>query len=358
MTFSLELVKMKNDIKKSNLVLIFFGTRPEVIKLFPIINLLIEKKIQYKLVFTAQHTSLYEDVKHLIPIPDYNFKIDDKKHSLSEKLSLIISKSGELIEKLTPKLIIVQGDTLSSLGPSISAFYNKISVGHVEAGLRTYNQNSPFPEELHRQIISKTSRFNWAPTFNAKKNLEKEGVENILVTGNTIIDASSCFNFPITYEDKILITIHRRENFGDSIIKIFKDLNKLAKKFKNLEFIFPLHPNPKVVKNKDLLDNINIINPLKYEEFLKLLSKVKFVISDSGGIQEECAFFRKKILICRNETERIEGIDCGLSKLVGNKINENFSWANNNPQWNGNNPYGDGKASERIVDDINRYIKI
>lgn len=349
---------MKNNFKKSNLVLVVFGTRPEIIKLFPIIKLLIENKIQHKLVFTGQHSSLYEDVKHLIPVPDYNFKIDYKKQSLSEKLSLIISKSSDLIEKLNPKLIIIQGDTLSALGASISAFYNKIPVGHVEAGLRTYNSNSPYPEEFNRQIISKTSRFNWAPTIIAKKNLEKEGVDNILVTGNTIIDASSIFNFPITYEDKILITIHRRENFGKSIIKIFKDLNKLSKKYKNLDFILPIHPNPEVGKHKNYLDNINVINPLRYEEFLKLLSKVRFVISDSGGIQEECAVFKKKILICRNETERTEGIDCGLSKLIGNKIIENFSWAYENPKWNGNNPYGDGKASERIVYDIKRYLKV
>jgi len=348
---------MEHNIKSSNSMLIFYGTRPEVIKISPLIKLLIEKKIKFKTVFTGQHTNLFDDVSHLVPIPDYNFEIGKEKKTLSQKLLLIIEKSNNLLEKTNPKLIIIQGDTLSALGASIAGFYNQIPIGHIEAGLRTFNQKYPFPEEVNRQVISRFSDFNWAPTTFAKKNLEKEGLKNIKVTGNTVIDIASKFNFPISYENKILITIHRRENFGKSIIKLFNNLDELAKKHKELSFIFPIHPNPEVIKHKKLFKHVKIVNSFKYEDLLKLLSKVRFVISDSGGIQEECAVFRKKILICRKETERNEGVECGLAKLVGNKIIENFSWANDNPKWNGTNPYGDGKASERILYDIEQHLK-
>ena len=180
----------------------------------------------------------------------------------------------------------------------------------------------------------------------------KENVQNIFITGNTVIDACNSYNYDIEYKDQILITLHRRENFGNKLETIFKQINNLASEYSNLEFIFPMHPNPNVQKLKHLLNNVNIVEPLGYKDMMKLLSRVKFVISDSGGIQEECAAFRKKILVCRDTTERPEGIGAGFAKVVGTDVENNFLWALNDYEWDGKNPYGNGDASKKIVDTI------
>jgi UDP-N-acetylglucosamine 2-epimerase (non-hydrolysing) len=201
-------------------------------------------------------------------------------------------------------------------------------------------------------MVSRIASYNWAPTELAAKQLKKENVGNITVTGNTVIDACKNFNYPISYENKVLITLHRRENFGDPMEKIFSEIDLLAKEYSHLEFIFPMHPNPNVQKLRPILKNVNIINPLGYSEMMQLLSKVKFVISDSGGVQEECAAFRKKVLVCRNTTERPEGLDAGFAKLVHTNIIEHFNWANKSPKWSGENPYGNGNASKIIIDSL------
>ena len=257
-----------------------------------------------------------------------------------------------ILKEENADLVIVQGDTSTVLACSLNAFYQNIDIGHVEAGLRSFNLSSPFPEEGNRQIVSRIATFNWAPTEEAKKNLEREGISNIILTGNTIVDICNQFNYNIEYKNKILITIHRRENFGKNIIKIFNEINQLAKKHNNVEFIFPMHPNPNVQKHKDLLSNVKIIKPLGYSQLLKLLSQVKCVISDSGGIQEECASFKKKILVCRNNTERPEGIKSGFAKIIGTEIINNFNWAFNDCEWSGENPYGDGNATDKIINSI------
>jgi UDP-N-acetylglucosamine 2-epimerase (non-hydrolysing) len=251
-----------------------------------------------------------------------------------------------------PDLLIVQGDTSTVAISALIAFYEKVPVGHVEAGLRTYDLTSPFPEEGNRQMVSRIASYNWAPTELAAKQLKKENVDNITVTGNTVIDACKNFNYPISYENKVLITLHRRENFGSPMEKIFSEIDLLAKEYSHLEFIFPMHPNPNVQKLRPILKNVNIIDPLGYSEMMQLLSKVKFVISDSGGVQEECAAFGKKVLVCRNTTERPEGLDAGFAKLVHTNIVEHFNWANKSPKWSGANPYGDGKASQKIIETI------
>ena len=179
--------------------------------------------------------------------------------------------------------------------------------------------------------------------------LEKEKVKNIFITGNTVIDACKYFNYKISYNNQILITLHRRENFGEKLKSMFKQINELSKKYSEFEFIFPMHPNPNVQKYRELLDNVKIIKPLKYKEMIKLLSQVKFVISDSGGIQEECAAFNKKILVCRDTTERPEGVDAGFAKVIGTNITDNFDWMINNSKWSGENPYGNGNAAEKII---------
>ncbi len=311
-----------------------------------------KRNLQFKTVFTGQHRELYEDVKDLVPTPDYHLSIMKENQTLTDILSNISLKFGEILKNESPDLLIVQGDTSTVAVTALIAFYEKIPVGHVEAGLRTYNLESPFPEEGNRQIVSRFAQYNWAPTEWAANNLKDEMVNNVIVTGNTVTDACLNFNFPIRYENKVLITLHRRENFGEKMITLFSELETLAVKYPELEFIFPMHPNPNVQKLRGLLEHVTIINPLGYSAMMKLLSSVKLVISDSGGIQEECAAFGKRVLVCRDTTERPEGIDAGFAKLINTNILQNFDWANNNPQWKGKNPYGDGNASKIIVDSI------
>ena len=335
-----------------NKILISYGTRPEIIKLSPIIRELRKVGIPFKTVFTGQHKELYDDVKDLVPEPDFHLAIMKENQTLTDILSSISLRFGKILRSENPDLLIVQGDTSTVAISTLIAFYERIPVGHVEAGLRTYDLSSPFPEEGNRQIVSRLASYNWAPTKLASKQLKEENVHNIIVTGNTIVDASNNFNYPIAYENKVLITLHRRENFGIKIEKIFNEIELLALKNAELEFIFPMHPNPNVQKLKPLLKHVNVIDTLGYSEMMKLLASVKFVISDSGGIQEECATFNKKVLVCRNTTERSEGIDAGFAKLVDTDIINNFQWANDNPEWKGKNPFGDGKASKYIVDSI------
>ena len=275
-----------------------------------------------------------------------------KNQSLSDILINTSSDFSDLLISESPDLLIVQGDTSTVAVCSLIAYYQKIPVGHVEAGLRTYDINNPYPEEGNRQIISRIASYNWAPTKLAEKQLNQEKVKNIICTGNTIVDACTNFNVSISYNNQILITLHRRENFGVKMETIFKEIEALAINNPNLEFLFPMHPNPNVQILKPRLKHVNIIDPLGYSDMIDLLSKVKFVISDSGGIQEECASFKKKILVCRDTTERPEGITAGFAKLVGTKVKKYFEWANNTPEWSGENPYGNGNASIKIVDSI------
>jgi len=335
-----------------NKILISYGTRPEIIKLSPVIRELRKVGLPFKTVFTGQHKELYDDVKDLVPEPDFHLDIMKENQTLTDILSSISLRFSEILRSENPNLLIVQGDTSTVAISTLIAFYERIPVGHVEAGLRTYDLSSPFPEEGNRQIVSRLAKYNWAPTELAAKQLEKENLGNITVTGNTVIDACENFNYPISYENKVLITLHRREKFGIKMEKIFNEIELLALKHAELEFIFPMHPNPNVQKLKPILKHVNVIDTLGYSEMMKLLASVKFVISDSGGIQEECATFNKKVLVCRNTTERSEGIDAGFAKLVDTDIINNFQWANDNPEWKGKNPFGDGKASKYIVDSI------
>ena len=295
---------------------------------------------------------MYEDVKDLVPLPDYNLDIMSHNQTLTEIMSNISLKFGEILKNEKPDLLIVQGDTTTVTVCSLIAYYERVNIGHVEAGLRTFDLSSPFPEEGNRQLVSRIANFNWAPTELAAKQLQEENVKNIFITGNTVIDACNSYNYNIEYKDEILITLHRRENFGIKLEKIFSQINELASLYSNIRFIFPMHPNPNVQKLKHLLNNVHVVEPLSYNNMIKLLSTVKFVISDSGGIQEECAAFRKKILVCRDTTERPEGLDAGFAKLVGTDVEKNFNWAFDNYRWDGTNPYGNGNAAKKIVDTI------
>ncbi len=334
------------------MILLCLGTRPEVIKLAPVIQEIQRSELPYELVFTGQHQELFTDVAHLIPKPHHTLDVMRHNQTLSSSIAAILQGMDDLIRRLQPKLVVVQGDTSTVLASAMAAFNNRVPIGHVEAGLRTYNLESPFPEEANRQIVSRMATFNWAPTELAKQNLLAEGIRNVEITGNTVVDACLNVDLEVSYGSQVLVTLHRRENFGSKMESIFRSLNQLAKSNPQLSFIFPMHPNPNVQKLKHLLTEVEVINPLNYESMLLLLSKVRFVITDSGGLQEECAAFRKKVLVCRDTTERPEGITAGFARLIGTELRENFDWANDNPEWDGSNPYGDGKASERIVSAI------
>jgi UDP-N-acetylglucosamine 2-epimerase (non-hydrolysing) len=317
-----------------------------------LIRELSQREIPFKTVFTGQHRELFEDVMHLIPKPDYYLDIMSHNQSLNDILCSISQKLPKILRAENASLLIVQGDTLTVTASALVAFYEKVKIGHIEAGLRTHSLQNPFPEEGNRQIVSRIADYNWAPTQEAYENLKQENVQNVFLTGNTIVDICQSYGFKTTYGNKVLITLHRRENFGEPLKKMIQEIEQLAIAHPELKFIFPMHPNPNVQEHRHSLKHVEVVSPLKYEELLELLSEVKFVISDSGGIQEECASFGKKILVCRETTERPEGVKIGLAKLVGSRILENFSWANNSPEWKGENPYGDGTASKKILDTI------
>lgn len=345
------------DRRKNSGVLVCYGTRPEVIKVASTIDELSRRNVPYKTVFTGQHDELYHDVRHLIPKPDNRLGIMEVGQSPAEVLERVIHQFRPVIRNLRPNLVVVQGDTSSAAAAALTSFYERIPVGHIEAGLRTYDLDSPFPEEMNRHLISRVASLNWAPTELAVENLKKEGARNVRLTGNTVVDVCQKFDYPVKYGKKVLITLHRRENFGEKMASMFNQIERLAQDHIDLEFIFPMHPNPEVQRHRDFLEKVIVIDPLKYEDLLRLLSEVKFVISDSGGIQEECAAFKKKVLVCRDKTERPEGVEAGLARLVGCDIEGNFAWADNSPEWSGDNPYGDGKAGKRIVDSIESLLQ-
>jgi UDP-N-acetylglucosamine 2-epimerase len=341
------------------MILVSYGTRPEIIKLFPVIKELQKRNIEFKTLFTGQHLELMEQLSHLVPRPDFYIKNSFKKgQSLTSLTSSLVREAGKILDENSFDCVVVQGDTQSTFSVGLSAFYNKTKIAHVEAGLRTYNLHSPFPEEANRTMLSKIVDFNFTPTKEASDNLIKEEIKNIYQVGNTVIDACKYFDLPIAYEDFVLVTIHRRENF-EKIKKVFREINEVAKQLKNLNFIFPMHLNPNIQKHKELLteENIKVVEPLEYEKFLKLISKCKFIITDSGGIQEEACHFRKKVLVVRDNTERPEGVAAGLSKVVGSELVKNYLWAYEAHAYDGKQIYGDGTSAKKIVDTLVEKLK-
>ena len=337
------------------MILIAYGTRPEVIKLFPVVRALQGKKIEFKTLFTGQHTDLYKDVSDLIPVPDLVINFKDK-HTLGERFSEICRKAEYIFQKDSFNFLMVQGDTTTSLALAQIAFLNGVPVAHIEAGLRTFDLRSPYPEEFNRVLISSFADVNFAPTSNAVKNLEGCDAKNIIKTGNTIIDAVRLIEqeqkFKKITSKKVLVTLHRRENHNQ-IYSLFEQINQIAERLKEFEFILPIHPNPNVKKHTSVLtsSNVSIIKPLAYFELLKVISECTFIISDSGGIQEEVCYFKKKILIVRDKTERQETIDYGFGKLVGNDIESGIDWAlDQSLGTTRDNPYGDGYASNKIAE--------
>ena len=365
-------------------ILIIFGTRPEAIKVFPVINELNKNKKYFDLTIclTGQHKQMLKQVLDFFEIkPHFNIKVMKKNQSLEELTSNIITKISLIIKKIKPDLVLVHGDTTSSFAASIASFYNKVKVAHIEAGLRTNNLYSPWPEEINRSLISKIAQIHFAPTLTAKKNLEIEGIDKskIIVTGNTVVDSlliksnkifklnkikkllDKKFNYIKKNKTMILVTGHRRENFGKEFENIFKALKYVAERNKEIIIIYPVHLNPKVsLPAKKILGkvkNIKLIKPLDYISFIYLMHRSYLIITDSGGIQEEAPSLKIPVLVTRQNSERPEALKIGSAKLVGTNskiiIKNIYKLLNNKREYNKmisyNNPYGNGKAAKKIV---------
>ena len=364
-------------------VLTIFGTRPEAIKMAPVVKELKEENnIDCKVCVTAQHREMLDQVLNVFDIkPDYDLNIMKKGQTLGEITSRVLNGLEEVIVKESPNLILVHGDTTTTFSAALAAFYHKVDIGHVEAGLRTYNKYSPYPEEMNRQMVSDLADIHFAPTEESKNNLIKENKnkENIFVTGNTAIDALKTtvvenYNNEIldwaSDSRIILLTAHRRENLGNPMINIFKAVDRITKEYDDVKVIYPIHLNPKIREYADnvLKDNerVKLINPLEVVDFHNFINKSYLILTDSGGIQEEAPSLGKPVLVLRDTTERPEGIEAGTLELVG--TNEEIIYKktkellDNKEKYdrmsNAINPYGDGMASRRIVDIIlERYNK-
>jgi UDP-N-acetylglucosamine 2-epimerase (non-hydrolysing) len=327
------------------MILVVYGTRPEFIKIKPLIDEMKLNKLNFKVLFTGQH-------KDIAPKnSDFNLKMFDYEgNRLDSILKNCLNIPNEYFQDVTH--ILVQGDTTTALGLSIAAFHRNIKVIHLEAGLRTYDNNNPYPEEANRQLISRISDINLCPTNGNADNLRSEGIvsDKIYVVGNTGLDNLLEYKNKLSYIDMVLVTLHRRENH-DKIHEWFNEINKLAILNSKIKFILPIHPNPNVLKHKELLTNVEIINSLSHEELLEILIKCKLVITDSGGLQEECSFLNKKCLVCRETTERPESINYTTFIVkspyhlieIFNKHIENF-------EVKYDSPFGDGYSSKKICE--------
>lgn len=341
------------------MILIAYGTRPEIIKLFPVVRELQRNGIAFKTLFTGQQTDLYSDVKDLLPAPDYTFAQyftgAGKHNTLTNSFIKICSAAEELFTAHKFGTVVVQGDTTTAWALALVGFYNKIRVAHVEAGLRTFDLDNPFPEEANRALIGQIAAINFAPTRGAESNLEKSGAKNIHLVGNTVVDAVNIIKKEYALTDippsnNVLVTLHRRENH-EIMDALFDELNRVATGYPHLNLVLPIHPNPNVRKHKDRLSaaNIKIIEPVGYLEMLKLIVASPFIITDSGGLQEESSCFNKKVLIVRETTERPEILEVGLGRLVGREIFAHIGWAMQQPEAIIASPFGDGDAAEKIV---------
>ena len=359
-------------------VMTIFGTRPEAIKMAPLIKELeTRKEIKSIVCVTAQHREMLDQVLETFKIkPDYDLNIMKQNQTLSEITANVLKGLEEIIKEVKPNIILVHGDTTTTFAGALAAFYNQVDIGHVEAGLRTYNKYSPYPEEMNRQMVDSMTDMYFAPTLLSKDNLSKENIpENkIYVTGNTVIDAMkttvtkdynhSELSWIKENEKLILLTAHRRENLGEPMRHIFKGIKKAIDEVPNVKIIYPIHKNPKVREiAQEVFGNSNkikLIEPLDVFDFHNFINKSYIILTDSGGIQEEAPSLGKPVLVLRDTTERPEGIEAGTLKLVGtNSITiyeETKKLLTNKKEYDkmskSSNPYGDGFASKRIVDAI------
>ena len=376
-------------------ILLIFGTRPEAIKMAPLYHELKQTPNEFKVFtcVTAQHREMLDQVlNHFAIIPDVDLNLMKSGQDLSELTSSILLSLKEVFATIKPDLVMVHGDTTTSLSAAMAAFYVGIKVAHVEAGLRTHNINSPFPEEFNRVVTSKIADIHFAPTETAKANLISEGVvsERVFVTGNTVIDAllwtseqldvheerklrvlkalSKELNFEIEKNKFIMITGHRRENYGEGFVNITNAIHELATTFTNMMFVYPVHLNPKArvsaYERLQKVDNVFLTKPLEYESFIYLLKNCFLVLTDSGGIQEEAPSFGKPVLLMRDSTERPEAVIAGTVSIIGSnqdRIVQAVSNLINNSELYKKmslsiNPYGDGTASRKISNILKIYL--
>ncbi len=356
-------------------VMLVFGTRPEAVKMCPLVNELKSRSgIQTKVCVTGQHRQMLDQVLKAFKVhPDYDLSIMKKDQTLFDITTNVMNLIKPVLEKEKPDIVLVHGDTTTTFTTALACFYLQIPVGHVEAGLRTYNLSSPYPEEFNRQAVSIISRYNFAPTEQAGGNLVKEGKdpESIYVTGNTAIDAlkttvKESYTHPELEWAKgsrlILITAHRRENLGEPMRQMFRAIKRVLDEHPDVKAIYPIHLNPEVRKTANEIlggdERIHLIEPLDVIDFHNFMARSYLILTDSGGIQEEAPSLGKPVLVMRDTTERPEGISAGTLKLVGtgeNKIYTEFSRLLTDKNAydsmaQASNPYGDGHACERIAD--------
>ena len=376
-------------------VMLVFGTRPEAIKMSPLVREFQKYPMDFKTIVcvTGQHRKMLDQVLELFEIaPDYDLNIMKQGQDLYDITSRVLIGMRSVLKEVQPDIVLVHGDTTTSTAAALAAFYQQIPIGHVEAGLRTYDMYSPWPEEMNRQITGRIATYHFAPTFLSLQNLLSEGVNEsrITVTGNTVIDAlyivvdkiknnkqlderlentlaGAGYNTDRLDDNRklVLITGHRRENFGNGFISICKAIKTLAEKYPETDFVYPMHLNPNVRKpihdifgeELSILNNMFFIEPLEYLSFVYLMEKSTIVLTDSGGIQEEAPGLGKPVLVMRDTTERPEALEAGTVKLVGTNydkiVNEVSALIDNQEYYSimskAMNPYGDGRASKRIV---------
>ena len=358
-------------------VITIFGTRPEAIKMAPLVKeLKSRKEIDCKVCVTAQHREMLDQVLKVFNIvPDYDLDIMKHGQTLSDITSKVIKGLEEIIIKEKPNIVLVHGDTTTTFAGALASYYCQTDIGHVEAGLRTWDKYSPYPEEMNRQMVGVLADMHFAPTEKSKKSLLNEGknIKNIYVTGNTAIDAlATTVNSNYKHElfdwvgdDKlILLTAHRRENLGQPMRGMFKAIKRIVDETPNVKVIYPVHLNPKVKQVADEIlgndERIKLINPLEVIDFHNFINKSYLILTDSGGIQEEAPSLGKPVLVLRDTTERPEGIDAGTLKLAGTNEETIYKLTKelltNQDEYDkmskASNPYGDGKASIRIADAI------
>ena len=358
-------------------VMSVFGTRPEAIKMAPLV-----KKLN---AVTAQHRQMLDQVLELFElVPDYDLDIMKPQQTLSMITANVLTGLDELIENEKPDIVLVHGDTSTTFSSALAAFYHQIPVGHVEAGLRTYDMYSPFPEEVNRVLTGHMSTIHFAPTRRNLENLMREGVaeDKIVVTGNTVVDALlEVSNLPYEFSDETLknidfenkrviaVTCHRRENLGENMENIFSAIKDIAEEFDDVEVVYPVHLNPKVRETASRilneLPNVHLIDPLSYQPFVNLMAKSYFIITDSGGMQEEAPSLGKPVLVVRKETERPEALSAGTVKLAGVErktiADLSFKLLQDKDFYDemahATNPYGDGHACEKIIAALKEYDK-
>lgn len=365
-------------------VMLIFGTRPEAIKMAPLVKALQHDTENFTTVVcvTGQHREMLDQVLTIFNITQqYDLNIMRRGQDLYDITARVLMRMRAVLEQEKPDIVLVHGDTTTSMAAALAAFYQHIPVGHVEAGLRTHDTQSPWPEEMNRQLTARIAQWHFAPTRLSKENLMSEDIdeEKIFITGNTVIDALHMITRQLDINTNarrnhriVLITGHRRENLGDGLANICQAIMILAEKYPDVEFIYPMHPNPNVrdtiykyLDCDDNFRNIKLIEPLDYLDFVPLMARSTIVLTDSGGIQEEAPGLGKPVLVMRDTTERPEAIDAGTAKLVGtdrDKIVKEVSLLLDNKEEyhkmsHAVNPYGDGKACQRIVSILRDAVK-